>query len=51
MNFIRQYTFENVRNFAYLGVLLNDRGIIRRNKRIMTGRLIVSSLKVHFSQD
>jgi hypothetical protein len=36
---IGQYTFENVRNFTYLGVLLNNRGTVSEeiNKRIMTG--------------
>jgi hypothetical protein len=36
---IGQYTFENVRNFTYLGVLLNNRGTVldEINKRIMTG--------------
>jgi hypothetical protein len=29
---IGQYTFENVINFAYLVVLLNNRDSIRRNK-------------------
>jgi hypothetical protein len=35
---IGQYTFENVRNFTYLGVLLNNRGTVSEeiNKRIMT---------------
>jgi hypothetical protein len=34
-----QYTFENVRNFTYLGVLLKNRGTVSEeiNKRIMTG--------------
>jgi hypothetical protein len=34
-----QYTFENVRNFTYLGVLLNNRGTVSEeiNTRIMTG--------------
>jgi hypothetical protein len=36
---IGQYNIENVRNFTYLGVLLNNRGTISEeiNKRIMTG--------------
>jgi hypothetical protein len=34
-----QYTFGNVRNFTYLGVLLNNRGTVTEeiNMRIMTG--------------
>jgi hypothetical protein len=52
-----QYTVENVRNFTYLGVLLNDTGTVSEeiNKRIMTGNkaYYVNSqlLKVHFFQD
>jgi hypothetical protein len=40
---IGQCTFESVRNFTYLGVLLNDRGTISEeiNKRIMTGNKIL----------
>jgi hypothetical protein len=36
---IGQYTFENVRNFTYLEVLLNNRGTVSEeiNKRVMTG--------------
>jgi uncharacterized protein YlxP (DUF503 family) len=36
---IGQYTFENVKNFTYLGVLLKNRGTVSEeiNKRIMTG--------------
>jgi hypothetical protein len=36
---IVQHTFENVRNFTYLGVLLNNRQTVSEeiNKRIMTG--------------
>jgi hypothetical protein len=52
---IEQYTFD-VRNFTYLGVLLNNRTVSEDiNKRIMTGNkptmLIVSFLKVHSFQD
>jgi hypothetical protein len=34
-----QTAFQNVRNFTYLGVLLNNRGTVSEeiNKRIMTG--------------
>jgi hypothetical protein len=52
-----QYTFENVRNFTYLEVLLNNRGAVSEeiNKRIMTGNkaylLTVSFSRAHFFQD
>jgi hypothetical protein len=54
---IGQYTFENVRSFTYLGVLLNNIGKVSGeiNKGIMTGNkaimLIVSFLKAHSFQD
>jgi hypothetical protein len=54
---IWQYTFENVRNFAYLGVLLNSRGAVTEeiNKKIMTDNKAYYSnssfLKAHSSQD
>jgi hypothetical protein len=36
---IGQYTFDNVRNVTYLGVLMDNRGTVPEeiNKRIMTG--------------
>jgi hypothetical protein len=41
-----QYTFENSRNFTYLGVLLNKRGTLSEeiNKRIMTANYANSQL-------